>query len=120
MEEKALAKNEKELKNGEVRSEVLNDVKSEQVLSEELKKPDKKVEPVRDKTKPISSTPVSGTPWYVIHTIFVTFDILNVFPLTIGALCGRVTTESFSTIQALEPLSGNALKIFKTVRMWKS
>ncbi|XP_054167522.1 transcription elongation regulator 1-like [Oppia nitens] len=70
MENKSMAKNDKELKNGEVSNEILIDDndKNQQILSEEIKKPEKKTEPVRDKSKPVSSTAITGTPWCVVWT----------------------------------------------------
>ena len=65
-EVKNVNKNDKELKNGEVRTEVLNDGMGIQTKSEEHKKQEKKAEIIRDKSKPVSSTPVLGTPWYVV------------------------------------------------------
>ena len=62
-------KNDKEVKNGEVRNEVFNDGINQQIKAEDTKKPEKKAEPIRDKSKPISSSPVSGTPWYDIPMI---------------------------------------------------
>ena len=62
-ETKNSVKNDKEVKNGEVRTEVMNDGLNQQIKAEDIKKVEKKAEPVRDKSKPISSSPVSGTPW---------------------------------------------------------
>ena len=53
-------------KNGEVRTEV----KQEDKIIEDVNN-EKKPETPRDKSKPISNTPVAGTPWYVVR--FATF-----------------------------------------------
>ena len=65
------------MKNGEkeVRDEVFSDGINEQIKNEDIKKAEKKAEPVRDKSKPISSTPISGTPWYDIPLIWSEFKL---------------------------------------------
>lgn len=54
-----LSKNGGEVRSGEINVEATN---GSQGL---LERPEKKEAP-KDKTKPISSTPISGTPWYVL------------------------------------------------------
>ena len=67
LETKNAVKNDKEVKNGEVRTESMTDGMN-QINKTEEKKAEKKPEPVRDKSKPVSSNPVPGTPWSVCLT----------------------------------------------------
>ncbi|XP_074593867.1 transcription elongation regulator 1 [Brevipalpus obovatus] len=53
-------------KSSEVRVETLDDESQPEIVSEKV--PEKKPEQPRDKSRPVSSTPVSGTPWCVVWT----------------------------------------------------
>ncbi|RWS06816.1 hypothetical protein B4U79_04823 [Dinothrombium tinctorium] len=66
LQQEEAKKLEQIVKNGEVRSESKPEEKKEKPLEEKLN--EKKPEQQRDKSKPVSNTPVPGTPWCVVWT----------------------------------------------------
>ena len=58
----------------------------------------------QDKSRPVSSTPVPGTPWY--KTLFIHRSMFSLCVI-IGVLCGREMDGSFSIIHHPELPCGN-------------
>jgi hypothetical protein len=100
-------------------SESQDEVEEAVPVSEEVRKEPEKVElteeqKAQEKAKPVSSTPVPGTPWYIVifHCCF------EIAFCAVGVWYGQETLESSSTTLASDCLSGKDQKNCKVAWMW--
>lgn len=103
----------------EVKLEKKRKQEAEKKKKEEEEKAKQVAAKQMDKSRPISSTPIAGTPWCVTHIFFIyigqyfiSLQCQKTYSYNIGALYGLAMDESSSTILLQERQCGNDRRIF--------
>lgn len=93
--------------------------KEQEKKKKEEEEKNKQANKPQDKSRPISSTPIAGTPWYrLLHLCSVSMvTYFQTLTSSLGASFGRAMAEFSFTILRRGLLSGSGLKISSLERM---